>query len=189
MISLPLPGLRILYQVFIKYTINERFRMRWEAQSRQNSGTEIVLRNVYSSQLSFSSSCALGRSFGSNSKHLRKNAAVPEISSSSTASRLRKMTSSVVGVKLLLVWRSVPKWKILIEESMVDEVVSHLSHQNISLDPRNLWGIQVGTAPSTLLCTADEVRVNSYWSPGGRAGVRWEARTTRMYSVSAEWCR
>ena len=48
----------------------------------------------------------------------------------------------------------------------------HLSHQNIFPVPRNLRGIQVGTALSTLLCTANEVRVNSYRLSGRRVGVR-----------------
>ena len=37
-----------------------------------------------------------------------------------------------------------------------------LSHQNILLDPLNLSGIQVGTALTALLCTANAVRANDY---------------------------
>lgn len=69
-------------------------------RQKRDSVTE---RKNHSSQLTFNSSCALGCSFGSNVKHLRKNAAVPRISFSSTALNLRKMASRVVGIKLLFV--------------------------------------------------------------------------------------
>ena len=85
------------------------FEDRCQNSKTENGVTE-WFKN-YSSQLSLSRSCALGRSFGSNIKHLCKNAAAPVISLSSTALRPCKMSSRVVGTKSLFVWRSVPKWR------------------------------------------------------------------------------
>jgi hypothetical protein len=82
--------------------LKPRLRRRMSKIHERNSVTERF--KIYSSQLSFSNSCALGRSFGSKVKHLRKNAAAPDISFSSMASSmLRKMSSRVVGAKSLFV--------------------------------------------------------------------------------------
>ena len=58
------------------YVINE-----YSGKTGKRNRAKILLQNAskitYSSKPSFSSPCALGRSFGSNDKHLRKNAAVP----------------------------------------------------------------------------------------------------------------
>ena len=65
--------------------------------------------HIYSSHLSFSNSCALGRSLGSKVKHLRKNPTTPGISFSSTTSRDRKKSSRGAGLKSSFVRRSMPK--------------------------------------------------------------------------------
>jgi hypothetical protein len=64
------------------------------------------LYNAHSSQLSLSSSCALGRCSGSNIQHLLMNAAT--FGTSSIALSSWRRPSRVVEEKLLVIWRSVP---------------------------------------------------------------------------------
>jgi len=96
---------KLLSNKFEHKTTSLRDRdVRWQSNPLGSK----VSQPIHSNQLSVSSSCALGRSIGCNTKHLRINAAAPGISLSSTASRVRKIASKVVGRKSSFVRRSLP---------------------------------------------------------------------------------